>query len=211
VSKQKTDICHCGKKYTIAYDFRTGFRKNKECPSCQLKLAVSKPRKEKQGKSTVEKESKRRTAWRDKPTNELITYIQEKLCNPYIRVRDKANNYSCISCRGKITQAGHFFPRSTHKSLCLNIQNIHGQEVSCNKHKSGNLLIYRKNLISRHGIDYVEELEKFGITAQSQNTKFDRFNLLAIAETFIYLTKNNIWIFRQVEFDKIKVELLNNK
>ncbi len=172
-------------------------------------LHVSKEKVSKKGCNKVKKERKKPVKWRDRPLKELIPYVQDFIVNPYIRLRDQINFGKCISCNGPITQAGHRYPRSTHKGMCFNIQNIHGQEISCNHFKGGNLDEYDKGLINRHGQAYLGELRQMEREYKARKKKsFDRFDVLLIAETYLYLTENKIWIFRQKEFDKLKVELI---
>lgn len=80
--------------------------------------------------------------------------------NRYIRLRDESQ--PCISC-GRHHQgqyhAGHYLSRGAHPELSLDERNIHKQCQPCNTHLSGNQLEYRKGLIVRYGIEYVEWLE----------------------------------------------------
>jgi len=80
--------------------------------------------------------------------------------NSYIRIRDK--DLPCISC-GKMHNgqwhAGHFRTTGAAGHLRFSPDNVHKQCAPCNNHLSGNLLNYRVGLISRIGLDKVEELE----------------------------------------------------
>ena len=80
--------------------------------------------------------------------------------NAYIRKRDE--DKPCISC-GRYHQgqlhAGHYLSRGAHPELSMDERNIHKQCQPCNVHLSGNQIEYRKGLISRYGVEYVEWLE----------------------------------------------------
>lgn len=81
-------------------------------------------------------------------------------CNAYIRRRDAGK--PCISCGTTLTgkfDAGHYRATGSHPELRFDEDNIHGQCVHCNQHLSGNLIEYRKGLISRVGLATVENLE----------------------------------------------------
>lgn len=94
--------------------------------------------------------------WRDKA---------QKMFNAYIRLRDK--NHGCISCdkpstwSGGIWAAGHYKTIGARPDLRFNEDNVHKQcNFDCNQKKSGNVLAYRKKLISKIGIERVEILER---------------------------------------------------
>ncbi len=71
-----------------------------------------------------------------------------------------------LSERGNVNHwllngGGWFFTRATAAApqLRFNERNIHKQCVVCNQHKSGNLVPYRVELISRIGQEAVDEIE----------------------------------------------------
>ncbi len=134
----------------------------------------------------------------------MIQYVQDKIVNPYIRLRDQTNFGKCISSNGPIKHAGHFYSVGSHPGMRFNIQNIHGQSIHSNMWQSGDLHKYRKGLIERHGQAYMDELDELEIIYKQYGYKFDKFNVILIAETYLYLTKNKIWIYRQKEFDELK-------
>ena len=94
-------------------------------------------------------------------------YVKEAQAafNAYIRVRDR--NKPCISCgaaqgetvRGGKFDAGHYRSRGSAGHLRYNSLNCHSQCVKCNRYLSGNVVEYRKGLISRIGAERVEQLE----------------------------------------------------
>jgi hypothetical protein len=80
--------------------------------------------------------------------------------NRYVRLRDK--DKPCVSC-GTTTaaqwDAGHYMSAGGHPALRLNPLNIQKQCSVCNAHKSGNLVLFRRELINRVGLEKVEWLE----------------------------------------------------
>lgn len=156
------------------------------------------------------KNSKKPPTWHKLPLPKLIQKVQDDFCNPYIRARDINCFGKCISCNSGITQAGHRFPTSTHSSMRFLISNIHGQEISCNHFKSGNLDEYDKGLINRHGQKYCDGLHFLASWYKRQNNKWDRFDVISIGQTYIYLLENKIWIFDPKEFDEIKLKLISD-
>lgn len=92
--------------------------------------------------------------------------LAETVVNKYIRERD---GKVCISCgyKGNSRQfhAGHYLPKGNNSFLRYNEDNIHSQCSICNNHLSGNLAMYRINLIKKIGLEKVEWLEsQRGIT-----------------------------------------------
>lgn len=93
-------------------------------------------------------------------------YIKEAQVsiNKYVRIRDL--NKPCVSCGcelsinyGGTTDCGHYRSRGSASHLRFNLFNMAAQCVTCNRHLSGNIVEYRKELIKRIGIDRVEILE----------------------------------------------------
>ena len=91
----------------------------------------------------------------------VLKKVAQKVCNTYIRLRDK--NEPCISCgyNGIARQwhSGHYKPIGGFSALRFNELNIHKQCSICNNHLSGNLVLYRENLIKKIGLQEVETLE----------------------------------------------------
>ena len=81
--------------------------------------------------------------------------------NAYIRERDK--NKPCISSGKPLTgkfDAGHFYSVGGHSNVRFNENNVHGQTVHDNQHKSGNLIQYAINLPKRIGQQAFDELHE---------------------------------------------------
>ena len=80
--------------------------------------------------------------------------------NKFIRARD--SSLHCISCGRHHTgqyHAGHYRTVGGHPELRFEEDNCHKQCSVCNNHKSGNIVEYRINLVSRIGSDRLEWLE----------------------------------------------------
>lgn len=157
-------------------------------------------------KKKVEKESKPKRKyikWQEKPTNEMMIYVQEQIVNPYIRLRDYENFKRCIASGGVIEHAGHCFSVGSTPGLRFNIMNIHGQAHYSNTHKHGDFVNYRIGLINRHGEGYFNELSRLKIKADRDKT-LDRLEVIRIGKTYEYLLKNEIWCFTHTEFENYK-------
>lgn len=181
----------------------------KKCPHCTYLEAIGKKKTTEKKISIGKKERKKPTPWREKPTDEMIIHVQNKIVNPYIRERDNACFHGkSISDNGRISDAGHFFAVGPKPGMRFNPQNIHGQSRSGNSHmfKGGDLLNYRIGLVRRFGEAYVKELE-FQAMLSEGSKSLDRFNVLLIGETYLYLHKNKIWVFTLKEFERIKIKL----
>lgn len=80
--------------------------------------------------------------------------------NRFIRTRDAGQ--PCISCGRHHTgqnHAGHYLSTGARPELRFNELNINLQCQPCNTHLSGNLVMYRKGLIAKIGLELVEWLE----------------------------------------------------
>lgn len=80
--------------------------------------------------------------------------------NRFIRTRDMGQ--PCISCgrhhQGQM-HAGHYLSTGARPELRFNELNVHAQCAPCNNHLSGNIVLYRKGLIQKIGVQLVEWLE----------------------------------------------------
>ena len=79
--------------------------------------------------------------------------------NKYIRLRDEG--LKCISCGSipKKVNAGHFWNANNHWNVRFDEDNVHVQCERCNSFLSGNLLEYRKNLMTKIGLEKFNQLE----------------------------------------------------
>jgi len=84
--------------------------------------------------------------------------IAQQVFNKYIREHDK--HKLCVSCEkplGSKFDAGHYYS-TKHKSVTFDEDNVHGQCVTCNQHKHGNLLNYQIGIQKRIGAEKLLEL-----------------------------------------------------
>lgn len=209
--KIKCIDCKCD--FTPVYDFKTGIIKSRRCETCRRLHEQSKKKPlQPKGKKTSNKsiKTKRCTNWKDKDLQGLIKHVQSEFCNPYIRERDKVLYGKCISCNSGITEAGHRFPVGSYNGMRFLINNIHGQETSCNRFKSGNLDEYDKGLINRYGQEYLDKLKKQAQIYKASNHKFTRFDVIAIGETYKHLLDNEIWIDEPKIFDNWKQKIIKD-
>lgn len=95
-----------------------------------------------------------------KKTLPQLLAIAQKKFNFFIRERDCDD--VCISC-GKHHEdydAGHYVPQGSSSLLRFHEDNVHKEGKSCNAFDKFHLIGYRKNLISKIGIEKVEWLEE---------------------------------------------------
>jgi hypothetical protein len=193
--------CECGRNI---YPKRNSTIYPKECPSCQLSNVL----KTKQSKSKPTGQRQPPVKWRDKTTSDMIIHVQEKIVNPYIRERDNEIWHGkSISDNGRISDAGHYYSVGAKPGLRFCVQNIHGQSASGNRFKGSDAINYRIGLVKRYGEDYVKELDQLAMLSEGVRS-LDRYNVILIAETYLYLKKERIWVFWHKEFEKYKMELV---
>ena len=107
--------------------------------------------------------AKKKREFKQNDKKHLINVARDTF-NKYIRLRDK--DEPCISCGyisdGKNSRqwhAGHYRPAGQNTALRFDERNVHKQCEQCNRRKSGNLVHYRENLITKIGVDAVAILE----------------------------------------------------
>ena len=113
-------------------------------------------------------------------TQELIKKAQ-KAFNDYIRARDR--NQLCISCNKPLNakfDAGHYFNANNHWSVRFDENNVHGQCVTCNQFKHGNLLNYQIGIQQRIGADQLINLHAIA----HETKKFSRDELREIISKY---------------------------
>lgn len=82
-----------------------------------------------------------------------------ELCKELTR---QVYGYNCYTCGTYIEHphTGHFITDSTCSTeLSYDLKNLRPQCYPCNIHKSGNWVVFEKNLIRDHGQEYVDELK----------------------------------------------------
>lgn len=148
--KQKT-CKHCKEKFTPSSTTQVacGF-------SCALSIAKADAGKKL--KVLAEKE-KRAAKDRIKSRADHLKDAQAAF-NAFIRARDAGQ--PCISCQrntGCKMNAGHYLSVGARPELRFTELNCHIQCEKCNSFLSGNIVLYRQNLITKIGADTVEWLE----------------------------------------------------
>jgi hypothetical protein len=140
----------CGEDFEPVY--RNGILVSRLCYSCIVKKSrVEIKKKWNKEKKEIKERLKTHSDW----LNDL-----QKLVNEYVRLRDK--NMPCISCgkplHGKF-DAGHFYSVGGYPNVRYHLDNIHGQCVSCNRDKHGNIIEYAKKLPYRIGKERFKTLK----------------------------------------------------
>src|ERR1044072_171480 len=78
--------------------------------------------------------------------------------NAYIRERD--HKLGCITCGAPVDDAGHYKPAGSYSAVRYDEQNVNVQCEYCNRHKHGNLIVYKDRLIERWGKSEYERIER---------------------------------------------------
>ena len=102
----------------------------------------------------------------------------KKSFQKWVRMRDK--DKSCISCNSSTSElmdGGHYFKAEIFSGLIFDERNCHKQCRKCNRFMNGNELQYRNGLISRYGIEFVNQLESE--SNEKRNHKFTKEELIA--------------------------------
>ena len=156
--------CKCGKEFTP---------RSSTHRVCSPKCAI---------KAVKEQDKARREAV--KPRSKWLQEAQAAL-NAWIRARDAAD--PCVSC-GRFHDgqwhAGHYLSTGARPELRFTETNVHKQCAPCNTHLSGNLVLYRAELIRRVGLLEVERLE-----GPHPSAKWTVEQLKEIKSRYVALTK----------------------
>lgn len=128
-------------------------------PECAVVIARLKQAKQKAQEAANERVQHAKAKEEVKTRAQHLKEAQAAF-NAVIRERDK--DLPCISCgryhEGKY-DAGHYRSVGSSPELRFEPLNCWRQCVPCNRHKSGNAIDYRINLVRRIGLDKVEWLE----------------------------------------------------
>lgn len=149
---------------------------------CKVKwsMMVVAKKKEKEAKENRRSWNKEKLETKDR-LKTLSDYEREakKSFQKWVRLRDK--DLPCISCGNSRTTdwaGGHYFSAGMYSGLMFDERNCHKQcNTYCNKNLSGNLLEYRKGLIARFGLEFVDKLESE--SDSKRNYKFTKQELIA--------------------------------
>jgi len=107
----------------------------------------------------------------------------KKSFQKWIRLRD--NEQPCISCptsTADLFDGGHYLKAELFSGLIFDERNCHKQCRKCNRFLNGNELQYRKGLLLRYGIEFVEQLEADSV--HKRVYKFTKEELIEIKRTY---------------------------
>ena len=165
---------NCKQKFTPTR-FLQKFCNDEQCLDASIQYARAKV---KQNMSKVWQKEKK-TLRNDLKTLSQLEAEAKKSFQKYIRLRDEG--LPCISCGNTKTKdwaGGHYFAAGIYSGLMFDERNCHKQcNTHCNKYLSGNLLEYRKGLIARYGLQFVNELESE--SDAKRDFKYSREQLIA--------------------------------
>lgn len=127
---------------------------------CSPLCAITKAkREEKKKRDKVYREKKKVLRAQLKKLPELKREARTAF-QAWIRKRDE--HLPCISS-GKTTDimwnGGHYLKAEIYSGLIFDERNCHKQTCYDNDYLAGNVIEYRKGLIARYGLEYVEQLE----------------------------------------------------
>ena len=126
---------------------------------CAKSLSVSVRGKAEKKRETQERAETKRRKEASKTVGQRRTEVQVELNRWVVHVRDV--DLPCISCGCTHARwnAGHYRSRGSAVHLSIEPTNVHKQCVRCNLELHGNLIEYRKGLVARYGVEYVEAIE----------------------------------------------------
>ncbi|KQQ60135.1 ninG protein [Pseudomonas sp. Leaf127] len=156
---RKKKCQHCAEAFQPS---RTG---QKVCgPACAIAVA---PKGREQGRKALAEIDRKEIKVRKEALKSRSDHMREAQIafNAYIRARDQAAGYPCISSgrpldwSGNQTDAGHYRSVGAAPHLRFDERNCHAQSKADNRFLSGNAVDYRVGLIARIGLEAVEALE----------------------------------------------------
>jgi hypothetical protein len=159
------ECAQCGKPFIRRTTLQTYCR-----PRCLFKARAEQEKAERADFKRRKEAAKPRSKWLQEAQSAF---------NAWIRARDSA--LGCISCGtrdGKVN-AGHYLSTGARPELRFDEANVHRQCERCNTYLSGNLVLYRANLIERIGLAEVERLE-----GPHPPRKYTSDDLRAIRDTY---------------------------
>jgi hypothetical protein len=165
------------------------------CDSCLYDFYTTDERgKVEFAKRKIKVNSKREKAFKSDLRQKLKTLSEyeaeaKKAFQKWVRLRDEG--LPCISCNNpnpKYKAGGHYYPAGIYSGLMFDERNCHLQcNTYCNKMLSGNPIEYRKGLIKRFGLEFVNQLD---IDADIlRNRKYTKDELIEIKQKFELLIK----------------------
>lgn len=130
-------------------------------PACALVVGHAKLVKKRAEEAKIQRQKDRKARECLKTRSSYIKEAQSAF-NAYIRARDHAAGYGCISCgrhHDGQYHAGHYLSVGARPELRFSESNCHLQCAPCNTYLSGNLVLYRLALLGRIGEAKVAMLE----------------------------------------------------
>lgn len=132
-------------------------------PACGAAWAKKLAERAKAKGAREERKAHRAARERIKTRSEHLREAQAAF-NAWIKLRDA--DRPCISCGRPATwsgqfDAGHYLSRGARPELRFEPKNVWKQCLPCNRHLSGNLVLFRASLVKEIGIDGVEWLEGY--------------------------------------------------
>ena len=140
--KKQSDICACGNSYKVYYDYRTGIRKNKKCPSCTYSDMYKKYSTKEGLSSSINKYGSKGTVHKKSP-KALARDCADHWFSRYIRIKYnyKILNDGTVLCKCIIScgifpaneiDNGHCFSRE-FKPTRFDEDNCRPQNTSSNR------------------------------------------------------------------------------
>ncbi len=147
----KTKVCAYS-KCDVMFTPRNGFQKTHHW-ECAIKY------QKEQNEKRIQKEKNLSLKEFNQNDVSWLKKNAQKAFNAYIRERDR--DLGCISCGNTTRQmhCGHFKSQGGNGNLRFNEDNCHKQCALCNEKLSGNLILYRENLIKKIGQERVYALD----------------------------------------------------
>ncbi|HJP69530.1 MAG TPA: recombination protein NinG [Sphingomicrobium sp.] len=139
---------------------------------CALAL-VAKANARKDAKAKREEAKATRAAKIKLKTRQQWKAEVQPIVNKVARLRDILAGRGCISCGarpnwryGGSIDGGHFRSVGSAEHLRFYLPNIHLQCKRCNRDLGSNTVEYRKGLVERYGVEFVERIEAMQGTAK---------------------------------------------
>jgi len=147
---------NCKTKFIPKRFLQKHCNENQECIDASVKYAMDKVSANNKKSAVSEKRVLR------EKLKTIGQYEQEakKSFQKWVRIRDKG--MPCISCgteNAKEIHGSHYFDANRFSGLIFDKRNCHASCDYCNVYLSGNLIGYRKGLVERYGLEFVEKLE----------------------------------------------------
>jgi hypothetical protein len=139
---------------------------------CSLEYARKVAARKEAKAAREERKATREARVKLKTRREWIAEAQAAV-NKVARLRDALAGYGCISCGarpsarfGGAMDAGHFRSVGSAPHLRYYLPNISAQCKKCNRDLGGSHTNYRRGLIDRRGVEFVERIEAMQGTAK---------------------------------------------